>query len=87
MCYLLNTPSFCSVFRQVTFPGHEVLTETFNVPHGPDNYSALTHDFLLRRSLSPTGESLGAGGGATRVAWTGPTVGLSLALGLRSLID
>ncbi|KAG7497525.1 hypothetical protein JOB18_039283 [Solea senegalensis] len=34
----------------VTYPGHQVLTETLDVPHGPDRYSALKHDFLLRRA-------------------------------------
>ncbi|XP_035468397.2 carboxypeptidase M [Scophthalmus maximus] len=34
----------------VTYPGHEVLTETLDVPHGPDRYSAMTHDFLLLRT-------------------------------------
>ncbi|XP_044042016.1 carboxypeptidase M [Siniperca chuatsi] len=32
----------------VTYPGHEVLTEILNVPNGPDYYSAMKHDFLLR---------------------------------------
>ncbi|XP_076015873.1 carboxypeptidase M isoform X2 [Genypterus blacodes] len=34
----------------VTYPGHEVLTETLSVPYGPDQYSALRHDFFLRQS-------------------------------------
>ncbi|XP_029351100.1 LOW QUALITY PROTEIN: carboxypeptidase M-like [Echeneis naucrates] len=43
----------------VTYPGHEVLTETLNVPYGPDNYSAMKHDFLLRRvSADPTQSNL-----------------------------
>ncbi len=40
--------------RQVTYPDHEVLTETLNIPHGPDHYSALKHDFLLRRIATTT---------------------------------
>lgn len=40
---------------QVTYPGHEVLTETLNVPNGPDHYSAMKHDFLLRRITTTTG--------------------------------
>ncbi|XP_041834096.1 carboxypeptidase M [Melanotaenia boesemani] len=39
----------------VTYPGHEVLTETLNIPYGPDNYSAMKHDFVLRRIVSTTG--------------------------------
>ncbi|KAM7378531.1 hypothetical protein PAMA_013434 [Pampus argenteus] len=38
----------------VTYPGHEVLTETFTVPYGPDQYSALKHDFLLQRIATAT---------------------------------
>lgn len=39
----------------VTYPGHELLTQTLGVPYGPDKYSALTHDFLLRHVSSTTG--------------------------------
>ncbi|KAG7231972.1 hypothetical protein INR49_010040 [Caranx melampygus] len=35
----------------VTYPGHEVLTETLNVPYGPDVYSAMKHDFLLKHPV------------------------------------
>ncbi|XP_077565442.1 carboxypeptidase M [Stigmatopora nigra] len=35
----------------VRFPGHQILTQTFWVPYGPDGNSALTHDFLLRRAV------------------------------------
>ncbi|XP_072233912.1 carboxypeptidase M [Leuresthes tenuis] len=38
----------------VTYPGHEVLTETLSIPHGPDHYSAMKHNFLLRRILKTT---------------------------------
>ncbi|XP_032361168.1 carboxypeptidase M [Etheostoma spectabile] len=38
----------------VTYPGHEVLTETLNVPHGPDYYSAMKHDFMLRTITTTT---------------------------------
>lgn len=41
----------------VTYPGHEVLTETLNVPYGPDHYSAMTHDFLLRQIPTTTGRT------------------------------
>nr|XP_054595779.1 carboxypeptidase M isoform X1 [Nothobranchius furzeri]XP_054595780.1 carboxypeptidase M isoform X1 [Nothobranchius furzeri] len=34
---------------EVRYPDHEVLTETFNIPYGPDRYTALKHDFLLQR--------------------------------------
>ncbi|KAL6116596.1 cpm [Pungitius sinensis] len=40
----------------VTYPGHEVLTETLSVPYGPDGYSAMKHDFLLRRAAATTGD-------------------------------
>ncbi|TNN51399.1 Carboxypeptidase M [Liparis tanakae] len=38
----------------VTYPDHEVLTETLDVPHGPDQYSAMKHDFLLRQTPATT---------------------------------
>ncbi|XP_031152790.1 carboxypeptidase M isoform X2 [Sander lucioperca] len=41
----------------VTYPGHEVLTETLNVPHGPDHYSAMKYDFMLRRITTTTGRT------------------------------
>ncbi|XP_041935983.1 carboxypeptidase M isoform X2 [Alosa sapidissima] len=34
---------------KVTFPGHETLIETLSVPYGPENFSALKHDFWLQR--------------------------------------
>nr|XP_020443952.1 carboxypeptidase M isoform X2 [Monopterus albus] len=84
----------------VTYPGHEVLTETLNVPYGPDKYSAMTHDFLLRRlrttgrtpvnpilSISDYALDLERGGAITRSRWTGLVVGLSLTAALWSLID
>ncbi|XP_071187778.1 carboxypeptidase M [Salvelinus alpinus] len=36
----------------VTFPGHQVLTETLTVPYGPDSFSALVHNFQLQRSAA-----------------------------------
>ncbi|CAK6980406.1 carboxypeptidase M [Scomber scombrus] len=100
----------------VTYPDHEVLTEKLTVPYGPDKYSALRHDFLLRSIGTTTGGAPGSpisarptsarptsarpttacnhtlqqeGGGAavTRPTWTGLAVALSLAAGLRSLLD
>ncbi|XP_029283878.1 carboxypeptidase M-like isoform X2 [Cottoperca gobio] len=41
----------------VTYPGHKVLTETLNVPHGPDHYSAMKHDFMLRLIPTTTGRT------------------------------
>uniref|UniRef100_UPI0037E7F963 carboxypeptidase M n=1 Tax=Semicossyphus pulcher TaxID=241346 RepID=UPI0037E7F963 len=41
----------------VRYPGHEVLTETLNVPHGPDHYSAMKHDFQLRQIPTTTGRT------------------------------
>ncbi|XP_059181786.1 carboxypeptidase M [Centropristis striata] len=41
----------------VTYPGHEVLTTTLNIPYGPDQYSAMKHDFLLRRLPTTTSRS------------------------------
>lgn len=43
--------------RQVTYPGHEVLTETLTIPYGPDQYSAMKHDFLLRQITTTTTRS------------------------------
>ncbi|XP_070785291.1 carboxypeptidase M [Enoplosus armatus] len=41
----------------VTYPGHEVLTETLNVPNGPDHFSAMKHDFLLQHIPTTTGHT------------------------------
>lgn len=41
----------------VRYPGHEVLTETLTIPHGPDQYSAMKHDFQLRRVTSVNGST------------------------------
>ncbi|XP_028254506.1 carboxypeptidase M [Parambassis ranga] len=41
----------------VTYPGHEALTETLYIPHGPDQYSAKTHNFLLRRITTTAGSA------------------------------
>uniref|UniRef100_A0A4W6FHU9 Carboxypeptidase M n=1 Tax=Lates calcarifer TaxID=8187 RepID=A0A4W6FHU9_LATCA len=85
----------------VTYPGHEVLTETLNVPYGPDQYSAMKHDFLLQRTptdptqvkptqVKPTPTCnytlhLEAGGAITRPTWTGLSVGLWFVAALRSI--
>uniref|UniRef100_A0A3B4UM71 Carboxypeptidase M n=1 Tax=Seriola dumerili TaxID=41447 RepID=A0A3B4UM71_SERDU len=54
----------------VTYPGHEVLTETLNVPYGPGLYSAMKHDFLLQRTPSnPTQTNLTQ----TNLTQTNPT--------------
>ncbi|KAI3367059.1 hypothetical protein L3Q82_009260, partial [Scortum barcoo] len=42
----------------VTYPGHEVLTEMLNIPDSSDQFSAMKHDFLLRRITTTTGRSL-----------------------------
>ncbi|XP_067345971.1 carboxypeptidase M isoform X1 [Channa argus] len=84
----------------VSYPGHEVLTETLNIPYGPDQYSAMKHDFLLQRITltAPSGTAdhptptcnyslkLEGGGATTRPTWTGLSVGLSLVAALQSLI-
>ncbi|XP_028306173.1 carboxypeptidase M [Gouania willdenowi] len=41
----------------VTYPGHEVLSETLNIPYGPDTFSAMRHDFWLRRAVTATNDS------------------------------
>ncbi|XP_071357764.1 carboxypeptidase M [Trachinotus anak] len=87
----------------VTYPGHEVLTETLNVPYGPDLYSAMKHDFLLKRTpanptqanptqISPTPTCnytlhVEAGGAISRPTWTGLSVGLWFVAALRSATD
>ncbi|XP_070710165.1 carboxypeptidase M [Pempheris klunzingeri] len=84
----------------VTYPGHEVLTETLNIPYGPDHQSALKHDFRLRRISPTTGRTPAnptpscnytmhaeAGGDIATPTWTRLGVGLGLAAALRSLID
>ncbi|XP_027899960.1 carboxypeptidase M isoform X3 [Xiphophorus couchianus] len=85
---------------KVSYPGHKVLTETLSVPYGPEKYSAMKHDFKLRRIASTTVRTqaepspscnnslLPQGGGTTaRTAWYGLTVGLSLVTVLQSLMD
>ncbi|KAI1882043.1 hypothetical protein AGOR_G00246630 [Albula goreensis] len=37
---------------KVTALGQESITETLSIPHGPDVYSAMTHNFVLQRSSS-----------------------------------
>ncbi|XP_041637105.1 carboxypeptidase M [Cheilinus undulatus] len=41
----------------VRYPGHEVLTETLNIPHGPDQYSAMKHNFRLRQLSTTPGHA------------------------------
>ncbi|XP_008303752.1 carboxypeptidase M [Stegastes partitus] len=83
----------------VTYPGHEVLTATLDVPYGPDQFSAMKHDFLLRRIATTTDQTptnatptcnhtlQQVGGAAAAPTWSGSAVGLSLVAVLRSLID
>nr|XP_046235354.1 carboxypeptidase M [Scatophagus argus]XP_046235355.1 carboxypeptidase M [Scatophagus argus] len=51
----------------VTYPGHEVLTETLTIPYGPDHYSAMKHDFLLRHITTTTGHT------STNITQANPT--------------
>ncbi|XP_069375690.1 carboxypeptidase M [Paralichthys olivaceus] len=87
----------------VTYPGHKVLTETLNVPYGPDLYSAMKHDFLLQRAqanstqanlttVTPTPTcnytlNLEGSGAITRPTWTGLSAGLVFVAALRSVTD
>uniref|UniRef100_A0A672FSD6 Carboxypeptidase M n=1 Tax=Salarias fasciatus TaxID=181472 RepID=A0A672FSD6_SALFA len=85
----------------VTYLGHEVLTETLSVPHGPDDYSAMRHDFLLRRVAVTTGAAPQnatssicnqtpqepACGGAAGHTVAARITALSLLVALRWLID
>ncbi|XP_013884446.1 carboxypeptidase M [Austrofundulus limnaeus] len=86
----------------VTYPDHEVLTDTLAVPYGPDQFSAKQHDFLLRRTTTLTGlaptepaqadltptcsQRLNLAGGGATARWSALTVGFSLVV-LRSLVD
>nr|XP_057921796.1 carboxypeptidase M isoform X2 [Doryrhamphus excisus] len=81
---------------RVTYPGHHVLTETLYVPYGPDHYSALKHDFLLRRITMTTGSpsspptkwvQVEAAGPPDTPTWTRMVTRLGLALVLNSLIS
>ncbi|XP_015239594.1 PREDICTED: carboxypeptidase M [Cyprinodon variegatus] len=85
---------------KVRYPGHEVLTETLRVPYGPDQYSAMKHDFMLRRIASATFPALPEpspscnytvhpGGGCATAAsmWSRLTLGFSLVMVMQSLID
>lgn len=76
----------------VTYPGHEVLTETLTVPYGPDHYSALKHDFFLQKTTTTTRQPsstrhnvtcnhsvhLSAGGASVRAMWTVFAVAVSM---------
>ncbi|XP_077355563.1 carboxypeptidase M isoform X2 [Festucalex cinctus] len=64
----------------VTYPGHEVLTETFLVPYGPERNSALLHNFLLRRVAAASASS-------SLLAATTPTWTLAMLLAFQSLIS
>ncbi|XP_065807366.1 carboxypeptidase M [Labrus bergylta] len=85
---------------KVRYLGHEDLTETLTIPHGPDQYSAMKHNFRLRQittttghtsanpteaTLTPTSEqSLNCAGGG---ATNRPTwSGLGLTLGLVAVL-
>lgn len=78
----------------MTLPGHQTLTRTISVPHGPDRYSAAKHDFRLQRvsatappafAATPTGSLHLNGSSGAGPTWTG--LGVGLAVALRSLID
>uniref|UniRef100_A0A3P9H9R0 Carboxypeptidase M n=1 Tax=Oryzias latipes TaxID=8090 RepID=A0A3P9H9R0_ORYLA len=78
----------------VTYPGHEVLTETLSIPYGPDKYSAMTHHFRLRRTSAITtgyiqtcptpgyshAVNLEGGGATSRPSWIRHAVGIGLAV-------
>ncbi|XP_056131648.1 carboxypeptidase M [Lampris incognitus] len=84
----------------VTFPGHQAVTETLNVPYGPDLYSAFTHNFLLpaQPTASPVHTStppcnhtphwmpLDGGGPTKRPLWVGLSLVLGLGMWLTSLL-
>ncbi|XP_029018779.1 carboxypeptidase M [Betta splendens] len=83
----------------VSYPGHEVLTQELNIPYGPDTFSALKHDFLLKAISPQPGGSvdqatpscnytmrLSGGGGTHTPTWTAVVVGLGLMAALPSLI-
>ncbi|XP_019753075.1 carboxypeptidase M isoform X2 [Hippocampus comes] len=68
----------------VTYPGYEVLTETFFVPYGPERNSALTHDFLLRRVTVATADAAPSSARsllspAVTSAWMLAALGMALA--------
>lgn len=81
----------------VTYPGHEVLTETLTVPYGPDHYSALKHDFFLQKTTTSTRQPLftrhniscnhsvhlSAGVASVSVVWT--VFAVALAMGALSV--
>lgn len=84
----------------MSYPGHEVLTETLSVPYDPEQYSAMKHDFKLQRVASATISDQAeptlscnysllpqGGGAAAGSAWSGLTVGFSLVTVLQSLMD
>uniref|UniRef100_A0A3Q4AT78 Peptidase M14 domain-containing protein n=1 Tax=Mola mola TaxID=94237 RepID=A0A3Q4AT78_MOLML len=76
----------------VTYPGHDILTETLNIPYGPDHYSAMKHDFRLTPTTTlvqpdPTTSSVPSliqegDTAVTTSAWFGLVVGLSLVVPL-----
>ncbi|XP_068163079.1 carboxypeptidase M [Antennarius striatus] len=70
----------------VTYPGHEVLRETLTVINRPDDYSAMTHNFRLKKIRRVIRDDMHNGGSLTRPTWAGLGVGLYLAVALRSLI-
>ncbi|XP_036977342.1 carboxypeptidase M [Acanthopagrus latus] len=62
----------------VTYPGHEVLTETLEVPYGPDSYSAMKHDFQLRQLAATTGST------STNLTQANPTTSCNHTVQLQS---
>lgn len=85
----------------VSLANHQPLTETLDVPYGPDSYSALRHDFLLQRvANAPTlatppgshpspacNHTLLLEGGVAQPAGAGLCLLLSLVVALHSVID
>lgn len=72
-----------------------MLTETLSVPYGPERFSALTHDFRLRRAAAPTpgptltcnsSAHLEGGGASNRPQWAGLAWCLALGAGLQALM-
>ena len=89
-CNFPLVPGLCD--WPVTYPGHDVLTETLNIPFGPDHYSAMKHDFRLTPATTlvqpdPTTSSVTSliqEGDAAVItsAWFGLVVGFSLVVPL-----
>lgn len=94
---LFQSFTLCLCGQQVTYPGHEILTETLSIPYGPDHYSAMKHDFRLQRittttpaKFTPSNNNLlllDGGGAIARPTRSWLAVGLGLVAALRFLID